>query len=106
MINASTGTTGFQASWSGAAKANPEPSWVYWTLNFTPTVTGNVTIKLQDVWVSNSISSNSSLDNIDLEVVPEISHWSIVAAFLFVVLTTNNFSIRRQRLREVRATRR
>lgn len=99
MVNPATGTTGFQASWSGAAKANPEPSWVQWGLTFTPTVTGNVTIKFQDVWVNNSVSSNSSLDNIDLSVVPEMTHWSIFALFATTVAVTNIFAGRSKRLR-------
>lgn len=97
MINPATGTTGFLASWSGAPKADPEPSWVQWSLTFTPTVTGNVTIKLQDIWVNNTISSNASLDNIDLSAVPEMTHWSIFALFAIVVVATNIFVGRRKR---------
>ena len=86
MINPGTGTTGFLASWTGDPKATPEPSWVQWTLTFTPTVTGDVTITFQDVWISNLSSSNAALDNIDLEVVPEFTHWSIFAAFTAIVI--------------------
>ncbi len=88
MVNPGTGSTGFLASWTGAAKATPEPSWVEWTLTFTPTASGNVTITFQDVWISNLSSSNTALDNIDLEVVPEMTHWSIFAAFTATVIGT------------------
>jgi hypothetical protein len=92
MVNTSTGTTGFLASWNGNPKATPEPSWVQWTLDFTPTITGNVTITFQDVWVNNLASSNAALDNIDLSVVPEITHWSVLAAFVAMVVATRTFS--------------
>jgi hypothetical protein len=89
MINPVTGTTGFLASWTGADKANPEPSWVQWTLTFTPTVSGNLTITLQDVWVNNPSSSNASLDDIDLVAVPEMTHWIVCPAFAALVLVAH-----------------
>jgi hypothetical protein len=49
LINIATGTTGFQATGPGADKANPEPSWVQWTVTFTPTVSGDATITFLDV---------------------------------------------------------
>jgi hypothetical protein len=88
MVNSATGTTGFLASYNGNPKASPELSWVEWTLVFTPTVSGDVTITFQDVWVNNSSSSNAALDHISLIVVPEITHWSIFAAFFAAAIIT------------------
>jgi hypothetical protein len=88
MVNAATGTTGFLASYNGNPKSSPEQSWVEWTLVFTPTVSGNVTITFQDVWVNNSSSSNAALDNINLVVVPEITHWSVFAALSAAAIIT------------------
>jgi len=90
-------TTSFQASWNGADKANPEPSWVQKTLNFTPTSTGSVTLKFQDAWVSNTVSSNASLDNVDLEVIPEMTPWSMTAAFTALAVSASIWKARRRR---------
>jgi len=90
-------TTSFQASWNGNDKANPEPSWVKCTLNFTPTTTGNVTLKFLDVWVNNPASSNASLDNIDLEVLPEMTPWSMTAAFTALAVSASIWKARRRR---------
>jgi hypothetical protein len=90
-------TTSFQASWGGGVKANPEPSWVKCTLNFTPTATGNVTLKFLDVWVNNAASSNASLDNIDLEVLPEMTPWSMTAAFTALAVSASIWKARPQR---------
>jgi hypothetical protein len=98
QINPGTGTTGFQASSSGAAKATPETSWVKWTLNFTPTVTGNVTLTFQDVWFNNTVSSNASLDNIDLEALPEMTPWSMTAAFTALAVSASIWKARPRRL--------
>src|ERR1700730_3937852 len=97
MVNPATGTTGFLASWNGNPKASPEPSWVEWSLVFTPTVSGNVTITFQDVWVNNSASSNAALDNINLVVVPEVTHWSVFAAFSAAAIITTIRRSRRKR---------
>lgn len=97
MVNAATGTTGFLASYNGNPKASPEQSWVEWTLVFTPTVSGDVTITFQDVWVNNSSSSNAALDNISLIVVPEITHWSVFAAFSAAAIITTIRRSRRKR---------
>ena len=91
MINPSTRTTGFQASWTGDPKAVPEPSWVQWTLTFTPTSSGNVTITFQDVWVSNLSSSNAALDNIDLQAIPEVTHWMVFAGFAAITLLSHDW---------------
>ncbi len=94
----SNNTTSFQASWNGADKANPEPSWVKETLNFTPTSSGNVTLKFLDVWVSNPTSSNASLDNLDLEVLPEMTPWSITAVFVALAVSASIWKASRRRL--------
>jgi len=98
MINPGTGTIGFLASWGGAAKATPEPSWVKWTLNFTPTSSGSVTLTFKDVWVSNTVSSNSSLDNIDLEALPEMTPWSMTAAFTAFAVSASIWKRRPRRI--------
>jgi uncharacterized protein DUF642 len=95
MVNTATGTTGFRASWTGANKADPEPSWVQWTLTFTPASSGNVTITFQDVWVSNQSSSNASLDNIDLVAVPELTHWYLYSGFAALAVSVNIRKTRR-----------
>lgn len=99
MVNQATGTTGFLATWDGSTKATPELSWVKWTLMFTPTVSGNVTLTFQDVWVNNLASSNAALDNVDLSAVPETTRWDIFAAFTATVVATNIVVTRRKRAR-------
>jgi hypothetical protein len=98
MVNPTTGSTGFQATWNGAPKADPELSWVQYSLSFTPTATGNVTIQFQDVWVNNAASSNASLDNIDLQAVPEMTHWSIFTAFAAITALSSVWHRKRKRL--------
>jgi hypothetical protein len=100
MVNPATGTTGFLATWDGSPKATPELSWVKWTLLFTPTASGNVTITFQDVWVNNPASSNAALDNVDLVVVSERMPLAVIVSFLLTVITTNFFAIRRKRAKQ------
>jgi hypothetical protein len=64
---------------------------VQWTLTFTPTSSGNVTITFQDVWVSNLSSSNAALDNIDLQAIPEVTHWMVFAGFAAITLLSHDW---------------
>ena len=99
MVNAATGTTGFQATSDGLPKATPELTWKQWSLLFTPTINGDVTITFQDVWVSNGTSSNASLDNVDLSIVPEIGDWRIFAGFVAFVVIAAKFQSKRRSAR-------
>jgi hypothetical protein len=79
-------TNSFTASAPGTDTKATTADWVLQTLTFTCTVTGNVTLTFQDIYVPNGTSSNSSLDNVDLEVVPEIPNGIAVGAFCFALL--------------------
>ena len=79
-------TTAFTANAPGTDTKATTADWVLQTLNFTPTVSGAVTLTFQDIYVVNSTSSNASLDNIDLAVVPEIPNGVAVGVFCLAVV--------------------
>ncbi len=68
----------FTASRTGSDTKATSSQWFQQTMNFTPSASGNVTFTFQDVFVANGTSSNSSLDNIDLQAVPEPRTMSLV----------------------------
>lgn len=78
-------TTTFTASAPGTdTKATTD--WVFQTLDFTPTATGNITLTFQDIYTPNGTSSNASLDNVDLVIVPEIPNGIAVGAFCLAIV--------------------
>jgi hypothetical protein len=79
-------TTSFTASAPGTDTKATAADWVLQTLVFSPTVTGNVTLTFQDIYTPNGTSSNASLDNVDLEVVPEIPNGVAVGAFCLALV--------------------
>lgn len=79
-------TTAFTAGAPGNDTKATTADWVLKTLTFTPTVTGAVSVTFQDIFVANSTSSNASLDNIDLEVVPEIPNGVVAGVFCLALV--------------------
>lgn len=66
---------------SGAAGSSPAATtpWTEYQIQFKSSTAGNYTFKFQDDPISQN--SNISIDNVDLETVPEASHWMIFAGF-------------------------
>jgi hypothetical protein len=66
---------------SGAAGSNPAATtpWATYQIAFKTSTAGSYSIKFQDDVISQN--SNISLDNVDLETVPEMSHFLIFAGF-------------------------
>jgi hypothetical protein len=81
-------TTSFTASNPGTDTKATKGDWVLQTLDFTVTVTGNLTLTFQDIFTPNGTSSNSSLDNIDLTAVPEMPNGIAVGAFCLALVLT------------------
>ena len=79
-------TTTFTASAPGTDTKATTGDWVLQTLDFTVTVTGNVTLTFQDIYTPNGTSSNASLDNVDLVAVPEIPNGIAVGAFCLALV--------------------
>jgi hypothetical protein len=79
-------TTAFTASAPGTDTKATTADWVLQTLIFTPTVSGSVTLTFQDIYTANNTSSNASLDNIDLSVVPEIPNGVTIGVFCLAVV--------------------
>jgi hypothetical protein len=79
-------TTSFTASATGTDTKATTGDWVLQTLDFTPTVTGDITLTFQDIYTPNGTSSNASLDNVDLEIVPEIPNGVAVGAFCLALV--------------------
>ena len=66
---------------SGAAGSNPAATtpWATYQISFQTTTAGSYTFKFQDDVIS--ANSNIAIDNIDLEPVPEASHWMVFLGF-------------------------
>lgn len=79
-------TTSFTATATGTDTKATTGDWVLQTLDFTLSVSGNVTLTFQDIYTPNGTSSNASLDNISLDVVPEIPNGVAVGAFCFALV--------------------
>jgi hypothetical protein len=79
-------TSAFTASAPGNDTKATTADWVLQTLDFTVTATGSVTLTFQDIYTPNGTSSNASLDNITLDVVPEIPNGVAVGAFCLTLV--------------------
>lgn len=66
---------------SGAAGSSPTATtpWATYQIQFKTTTAGSYNFKFQDDVLSGN--SNISLDNVDLETVPEVSHWLVFMGF-------------------------
>lgn len=66
---------------SGAAGSSPAANtpWTTYQIQFKTTTAGNYTFRFRDDVIS--ANSNVSLDNVDLETVPEVSHWLLFMGF-------------------------
>jgi hypothetical protein len=78
-------TTTFTASAPGTDTKATTP-WVLQTLDFTCTTTGDVTLTFRDIYTPNGTSSNASVDNISLDVVPEMPNGAAVGAFCLALI--------------------
>lgn len=72
--------TAFTATRPGNDTKATMSGWILQTLNFTATTSGDVNFTFLDVYVPNGTSTNSSLDNLNLAIVPEFSNGAIVTA--------------------------
>ena len=72
--------TAFTATRPGNDTKATMSGWILQTLNFTATTSGDVNFTFLDVYVANGTSTNSSLDNLNLAIVPEFSNGMIVTA--------------------------
>jgi len=79
-------TTAFMVTRPGTDTKATMSGWILQTLNFTATTSGDVNFTFLDVYVPNGTSTNSSLDNLNLAVVPEFSNGAIVTALCAILV--------------------
>ncbi len=80
-----------QAAGNGTTKANT--LWFNESYTFTATSTGLTTLKFTD---GPGCNNNVSLDNVNVEIVPEFSHWAVFAGFGLLVAGGRHLRRRRR----------
>ncbi len=103
--NVGVNATGYNfiAAQTFTSPRNIDTGWNLATLNFSTTAAGLYRFTFLDGATSptrtnGGIDSNVSLDNFDLEVVPEFAHWAVFAAFGLLVAGGSRFHLHSKRV--------